>query len=166
MRTKFFLMLVIILLTCNLAMAQSETVNKPGLLGWGPRIGISVDPDQFFFGGQADYGYFLKTIRLQPNFEIGFGDSATLVAINFDAAFRPIQTESSWMPYLGGGISVNFYSGEKYYGSNEIDTKGGISAIAGIGREWSNGRRFFLEFKLGIIKSPDIKILVGGSFLH
>ena len=110
MRIKPFLMLAVVLFTCNLAMAQSETVNKTGLLAWGPRIGISVDPDQFFFGGQADYGYFLKTIRLQPNFEIGIGDSATLVAINFDAAFRPIQTESSWMPYLGAGFGVNFYT--------------------------------------------------------
>ncbi len=166
MRTKSFLMLAIILFTCNLAMAQSETANKTGLLGWGPRIGISVDPDQFFFGGQADYGYFLKTIRLQPNFEIGIGDSATLVAINFDAAFRPIQTESSWMPYLGAGFGVNFYTWDTDYGSKKNDAKGGISALAGIGREWSNGRRFFLEFKLGIIKSADIKILAGGSFLH
>jgi len=166
MRTKLFLMLAIILFTSNLAIAQPENVNKPGLLAWGPRIGISVDPDQFFFGGQADYGYFLKTIRLQPNFEIGFGDSATLVAINFDAAFRPIQTESSWAPYLGAGIAVNFYTWDTDYGSKKNDAKGGINALAGIGREWPNGRRFFLEFKLGIIKSPDIKILVGESFLH
>jgi hypothetical protein len=166
MQKKMVLISVIILLSCNLAMAQSETVNKAGLLGWGPRVGISVEPDQFFFGGQADYGYFLKIIRLQPNFEIGFGDSATLVTINFDAAYRPVQAGSSWTPYVGGGIGVNFYSWEIEYGHRKNATKVGVSALGGIGREWPNGARFFLEVKLGVINSPDIKILAGGTFLH
>ena len=44
----------------------------------GIRGGISVDPDQFYFGGHLETSPLVDRLYFRPNVEIGIGDDLTL----------------------------------------------------------------------------------------
>jgi hypothetical protein len=66
------------LLVAASGVARAEDV---GYRGWGPRVGVTMDPDQVHFGAHIDSGNLARHIRLQPNVEVGIGDDLTLVAL-------------------------------------------------------------------------------------
>jgi hypothetical protein len=136
------------------ALAQDSV----GYRGWGPRIGVTVGPDQFHFGAHVDLGYFAQHFRLQPNIEVGVGSDRTVVALNGEAAYRFLSPWGNWSPYLGGGLGVNVVSAH----GNHTDL--GVSAMGGIEKILAGGDRFFLEGKLGLVDSPDWKFTVGWTF--
>ena len=45
--------------------------------GPGVRAGVSVDPDQFYFGGHYETGELIDRLYLRPNLEVGVGDDVT-----------------------------------------------------------------------------------------
>ena len=138
---------------------------KVGFRGWGPRVGLTFNPDQVHFGAHLDFGNFARHIRFQPNVEIGFGDGLTLFAINAEAAYRFASRWDVWTPYLGGGIGANIVSVDKGK-DNGSSTDFGASILGGIEKGLANGHRFFLEAKLGLADSPDLKITAGWTFYH
>lgn len=155
------LALAIIVSLANLALGQNETEERAGFRGWGPRVGATIDPDQIHFGGHVDFGNFVERIRFQPNIEMGFGDHVTVVAVNFEGAYRFRSQWDVWTPYLGGGPGLNFYSlddGDK--------TRVGLNILGGIEKGLSNGDRFFVEAKIGLGDAPDLKITAGWTFFH
>ena len=81
-----------------------------GFRGWGPRVGLSLNPDQVHFGAHLDFGNFAQHVRFQPNVELGFGDDVKLFTINAEAAYRFSSTWDVWTPYLGGGLGANIKS--------------------------------------------------------
>ncbi len=137
--------------------------NEVGYRGWGPRVGLTVDPDQVHFGLHADFGNFGRHVRFQPNVEVGVGDDVTLVAVNFEAAYRFSGNWDVWSPYLGGGLGVNFTSIDNRRG-DDTDSDVGVSVLGGIERGLSSGSRFFTEVKLGLSDAPDAKITFGWTF--
>lgn len=137
--------------------------DKFGYRGWGPRIGLTLDPDQVHFGAHVDFGNFARHIRLQPNVEIGFGDGFTLLALNAEVAYRFASQWDVWTPYLGGGIGANFVSGG---GNNGSNSGFGVNILGGIEKGLANGSRFFVEAKLGFADSPDLKLTAGWTFYH
>jgi hypothetical protein len=139
--------------------------SKVGFRGWGPRVGLTFNPDQVHFGGHLDFGNFAKHIRLQPNVEIGLGDGLTLFAINAEAAYRFAERWDVWTPYLGGGLGFNIVSVDNG-GDNGSNTDIGASILGGIEKGLANGHRFFIEAKLGLADSPDLKGTVGWTFYH
>ncbi len=154
--------LVVVTLMPALALAQSENV---GFRGWGPRVGVTVDPDQVHFGFHFDFGNFSRRVRFQPNFELGLGDDVTVAAINFEAAYRFRAQWEVWGPYAGGGIGVNILNGDNVGGrGDDSDTEIGLNVLGGIERGLSGGDRFFMELKLGLTDSPDAKVTVGWTF--
>jgi hypothetical protein len=136
---------------------------KVGWRGWGPRVGMSFNPDQVYFGAHVDFGNFAQHIRFQPNLEIGFGDDMTLFAINAEAAYRFASRWDVWTPYLGGGIGANIVSPN---GGGKSETDFGASILGGIEKGLANGSRFFIEAKLGLADAPDLKLGVGWTFYH
>ena len=138
--------------------------SKVGFRGWGPRVGLTFNPDQFHFGAHLDFGNFGHHVRFQPNVEIGFGDDLTLFAINAEAAYRFASRWDVWTPYLGGGIGANIVSADN--GDRGSDTDFGASILGGIEKGLANGHRFFIEAKLGLADSPDVKATVGWTFYH
>jgi hypothetical protein len=56
-------------------------------VGWGPRGGMTMDPDQAHFGMHVDAGEIVPRLRFQPNLEMGFGDDLFLVAFNAEAIY-------------------------------------------------------------------------------
>lgn len=142
------------------AMAESDI----GYRGWGPRVGLTVDPDQVHVGFHADFGHFANHVRFQPNFEIGFGDGWTVGAFNAEAAYRFSGEWEAWSPYLGGGIGLNFIGHEDRGFRDRSDTEAGLNLIGGLERGLAGGDRFFTEAKLGLANSPDLKLTVGWTF--
>ncbi len=138
---------------------------KVGFRGWGPRVGMSLSPDQVYFGAHLDFGNFAQHVRFQPNVEIGFGDGITLFAINAEAAYRFASRWDVWTPYLGGGIGANI-SSVNGSGKSDPNTDFGASVLGGIEKGLANGSRFFIEAKLGLADAPDLKLGVGWTFYH
>ncbi|MFN0151451.1 MAG: hypothetical protein ACKVU1_12180 [bacterium] len=160
------------LLALTLALAPSAARGSDphsdiGFRGWGPRVGLTFDPDQFHFGAHMDFGNFAKHVRFQPNIEVGLGDDITLVAINFEAAYRFRESWDVWSPYLGGGIGANIVSYDSNGLGDDSSTDLGVNVLGGIEKGLSSGDRFFLEAKLGLVdESPDVKLTAGWTFYH
>jgi len=157
--------IIAVLLTLTFALASSST--EAHLRGWGPRFGMTVDPDQVHLGAHLDLGYLVSRLRMQPNFEMGLGDNVTLASVNFETAYMFSMSRDRWRPYAGGGLGINWYSWD--HGSRfgtHTDARAGLSALGGIERHLGQNTRFFAEMKLGLIDAPDMKWTVGWTFQY
>jgi len=141
--------------------ARAEQAPELGLRGWGPRVGLTMGPDQVHFGAHLDFGNLASRVRLQPNVEVGIGDDRTFTAINAEAAYRFNSRWEAWSPYAGGGLGFDIVNFEGVDGSH---TDVGMSVLGGIERGLSHGDRFFIEAKLGISDAPDWKFTAGWTF--
>ena len=122
----------------------------------GVRAGLSVDPDQFYFGGHFETEEFIDQLHLRPNLELGVGDDVTTVALNIEVVYKiPLRTRRGTNFYFGGGPAINFYDFD-----NRSDTRGGLNLLAGL--EFDNGLLF--EVKGGLFDSPDLKVGIGYTF--
>ncbi len=132
-----------------LAASPAHAQVAPGIQG-----GISLDPDQFYFGGHVETAPLVDRVRFRPSVDIGIGDDLTVVAGNFDFTYT-FPGSSPWNLYVGGGPSINFYDSDG--GSN---TEGGFNFIIGA----KNRDGLFFEMKVGLADSPDLKFGVGYTF--
>ena len=123
--------------------------------GPGVRGGVSIDPDQFYFGGHYETSSLVDQLHFRPNLEIGIGDDVVATAINFEFVYK-FPSRSPWRLYAGGGPAVNFYS----FDNDNSETEGGFNFL--IGAEQRSG--LFFELKVGVIDSPDLKFGVGYTF--
>ena len=41
--------------------ANADPLTKTGWRGWGPRVGVTMNPDQFHFGGHVDFWQLRQT---------------------------------------------------------------------------------------------------------
>jgi hypothetical protein len=149
-------------LTLTTSPAWGGAGDAIGYRGWGPRVGLSLGPDQFVFGAHMDFGSFAEHFRLQPNVEIGVGDGRPFTAVNVETSYRFANTWGAWSPYAGGGLGIDMVGGEEGRGAAGADL--GASAVGGIEEALSNGERFFMETKIGLADAPDIKFMVGWTF--
>jgi hypothetical protein len=120
----------------------------------GVRAGVSVDPDQFYFGGHVETPPLVDEIRFRPNVEIGIGSDLTVVAANLEFTYR-FPSQRDWYVYAGSGPALTFVDTE-----DDTDAGGGLNILIGV--EHSGG--LFAEFKVGILDSPRVKFGVGYSF--
>lgn len=121
----------------------------------GVRVGVSGDPDQFFFGAHVETAPLLDHLTFRPNAEVGFGDDQTLIAFNFEFAYSiPIQRQP-WRVYLGAGpaLIIDTHSGN-------TDAGGGLNFLVGL----QHRKGLFAELKVGAIDSPSVKFAVGYVF--
>jgi len=121
----------------------------------GIRGGISVDPDQFYFGGHFETSPLIDRLYFRPNVEVGFGDDLTLLAANMEFVYK-FSINRAWNLYAGGGPALNVYMFDGD-GDNDSETEAGVNVLVGV--EQANG--LFFEFKVGAIDSPDFKFGVG-----
>lgn len=122
---------------------------------FGVRAGASADPDQFFFGGHYETKPLMKNLTFRPNIEVGVGDDVTLVAFNIEFAYWIDLDNQPWRVYLGGGPAANLYDRD-----DSTDLEGGFNLM--VGAQHRGG--LFVEFKVGLIDSPDVKFGVGYAF--
>jgi len=146
-------------------LAAPSTAQDIGLQSWGLRGGVSLNPDQFHFGVFVDAGHLTKDIRFQPGFELGLGNGVRLGAVNLDALY--FLKPSSFRPYLGGGLGINFIDVTDGFSEEEgLQIKPAVNIVGGV--EWGEGgkgsRRYLLEARLGLGDTPDFKITAGLTF--
>jgi len=133
-----------------------------GYQGWGPRVGLSVNPDQVFVGGHIDMGEAFPHVRFQPNAELGFGDDRTVFQLDGDFHYRFLEDWDVWNPYLGGGLGLVHTSVDGGGSGSDFE----LHMVGGIEKYISRGK-FFLETKLGVVdESPDWKFLAGWTFVN
>jgi hypothetical protein len=141
------LSLALLALTSTAAFAQ----------GPGVRAGVSVNPDQFYFGGHYETDELIDQLYLRPNVEVGLGDDVKTLALNIEAIYKiPLKKQRGMTFYAGGGPAINYYN----FDEDSSDTKGGLNLLAGL--EFND--RFFLEVKAGLVDSPDLKVGIGYTF--
>ena len=117
----------------------------------GARAGVSVDPDQFYFGGHFESAPLIDRLRFRPNVEIGVGDDTTLVGFNVEFAYF-FPTRSPWQLYAGGGPALNVIDVH-----DETDAEPGLNVLVGV----QHSKGLFFEFKVGAFDSPEFKFGVG-----
>ena len=120
----------------------------------GIRAGLSVNPDQFYFGGHVETPPLVDQLRFKPNVEIGVGNDVTVVALNIEFAYV-FPSQRPWNVYAGGGPALVIVDT-----SEDTDSGGGFNLM--VGAEHRSG--LFMEVKVGVVDSPDLKIGVGYSF--
>ena len=131
----------------------------------GPRIGVSVDPGQILFGGQAVVSEVAPRVEFVPSAEIGLGDQQTNVAFNMDFDYRLAIEGSEWTPYVGGGIGLDFASFDRPGPvRDDSETNVGATFILGATAPTRSGSKFFTEFRLGLGDLPSLKIMAGWNF--
>lgn len=136
-------LLGLVLFSSTPALAQD-----PGIRG-----GISVDPDQFYFGGHLETSPLIDRVHFRPNLEVGVGNDLMLIAANMEFVYK-FSTRRAWNLYAGGGPALNIYMID---GADDSELDAGFNVLAGV--ESSGG--LFFEFKVGAIDSPDFKFGVG-----
>jgi hypothetical protein len=160
MKRMIIILAIAIILGTGSAYSQGTGM---GFRGWGPRLGLTIDPDQIHFGIHADFGDFTQRLRFQPNFELGFGDNLTVGTTNFEVNYRFRQNWAVWTPYLGGGLGIIFVDRDNSLGGGN-DTDLGANIMGGIEKGIAGGDRFFIEAKIGLADAPDMKFTVGWTF--
>jgi len=121
----------------------------------GIRGGISVDPDQFYFGGHLETSPLIDRLYFRPNVELGIGDDLTLLAANMEFVYK-FTTRRPWNIYAGGGPALNVFMRDDV----DSETEAGLNILVGV----EQARGLFFEFKIGAIDSPDFKFGVGWTF--
>lgn len=122
----------------------------------GLRGGLTVDPDQFYFGGHLETPPLVDRLYFRPNVEVGFGDDLTLIAANMEFVYK-FPSRGSWRIYAGGGPALNVYMVDD---ADDSDTDAGLNLLVGV----ESARGLFFEFKMGVVDSPDFKFGVGWTF--
>lgn len=122
----------------------------------GLRGGLTVDPDQFYFGGHLETSPLVDRLYFRPNVEVGLGDDLTLIAANMEFVYK-FPSRGGWGIYAGGGPALNVYM---YDGDDNSDTDAGLNLLVGV----ESARGLFFEFKMGVVDSPDFKFGVGWTF--
>ena len=153
MRRLFRKETVVVVLSLMMWIVSSEPAHAQGP---GVRAGVSVDPDQFYFGGHYETGELIDRLRFRPNLEVGVGDDVTTVAANIEVIYKiPVKKRRGTSFYLGGGPAINWYDTE-----DDTDAEAGFNLLGGI----EFNERFFFEVKGGLADSPDLKIGIGYTF--
>ena len=118
----------------------------------GIRGGISVDPDQFYFGGHLETSPLIDRLYFRPNVEVGVGDDLVLIAANMEFVYK-FTANRPWNIYAGAGPALNIYMVD----DADSETDAGFNIMVGV----EQSRGLFFEFKIGAIDSPDFKFGVG-----
>jgi hypothetical protein len=150
-RYRYVLLLLIGLAWASPAQAQTE---------YGLRVGVSGGPGQFFVGGHVETKPLIDRLTFRPNFEIGWGDSQTVLCFNFEFAYR-LKFDSKprpWWIYVGGGPAAVY----THVDNGGSDFGGGFNFLVGV----QHKKGLFAELKGGLGDSPDVKFMVGYSHSH
>lgn len=150
-RVSFWVCLVFLGLTGAMTAAPADAQQvAPGV-----QAGVSLDPDQFYFGGHLETSPLIDRLRFRPSVDIGIGDGGSAIAGNFDFTYT-FPGGRLWNLYVGAGPSINWYNAD----NGGSDTQGGFNVIIGA----KNTRGLLFEMKVGMEGSPDLKFGVGYTF--
>ena len=143
---RYIFALLTVLIWAGTAEAQG-----PGIRG-----GVSIDPDQGYFGAHYETGALVDRLHFRPNVEAGLGDDLTTISLNFEFAYKfPTRNALAAVRRrrAGGELLHLRHRGRR----RRTETDAGLNFLFGV--EQRSG--LFFEFKLGVIDSPEVKFGVG-----
>jgi hypothetical protein len=120
----------------------------------GVRVGMSVQPDQFYFGAHTQIGEVVPKVWFRPNAELGIGGGDSVLGLNAEFAYYPGRRNRIWRPYLGVGPGLNIFF------ERQQELHASLNFLAGL--QHRDG--FFTEMKVGAFDGPQLKIGAGYSF--
>ncbi len=158
--------LLAIVVLAALAPAAALAAGGGGaFIAWGPRVGVSLSPDQLVFGGQVTTHDIAPRVTLDPDVEFGLGDHQTVLAVNGDFHYHLTLEDSDWTPYVGLGIGVNFFDTDRPFPEHDLtETNVGLNLIAGSVVPTGSTGQFFAEAKIGAGDIPSLKLIAGWNF--
>ena len=119
--------------------------------GIGFQGGVTVDPEQAYFGTHFETGELFQNFRFRPGIDGGFGGDFSLASVNIEFLYN-FAIGRSWSVYQGGGPAVVFLRQ-----NDQTSTHAGSFFTFGFAHE--NG--FFTDFKLGTGTMPTLKFTAG-----
>jgi hypothetical protein len=122
--------------------------------GFGVRTGVSVDPDQFYFGAHAD----VRAAREEPLVPAQHRDRSRRRRDADRAECRArvlVPVEEQLAPLRGRRPGLNIYDHD-----NGSDTQAGLNFLLGVAHRGG----FFVEAKVGAFDSPNLKFGFGYTF--
>ena len=140
------------------AFVVAQPAAAQSLEEYGVRAGVSVDPDQFYFGGHVQTEPLIDRLHFRPNVEIGVGDHTTLIGFNVEFAYF-FPTRSPWQLYAGGGPALNVINVD-LDPDDDTRSEAGLNVLVGV----QHAKGLFFEFKVGAFDSPEFKFGVGYSW--
>jgi hypothetical protein len=139
----------------NLCWVSSAWAQK----GVGVRAGVSIDPEQFYFGGHITTGPVVDRLWFRPNVEVGVGDNSSSVGLNGEFAyFVPLQRRGTDV-YFGAGPALNIFSSGPSR-ARHTSTGPGFNFVLGVAQR----KGWFAEMKIGALDSPRFKFGIGYTF--
>lgn len=141
------------------AVLTAVAVSSASAGGFGPRFGVTIDPDQLHAGMQFHAVEITPQLAFLPGFDVGAGDDAIGVSGNFDFKYVFAQGPQRWRPYLGAGPGIFFLDAD----GHESQTDVGVNFFGGMQTPTRSGL-FFTEMRLGLVYEPDVKLTVGWMF--
>jgi hypothetical protein len=150
------------LLLAGPAAAQVGYTDTEATYPIGVRAGYTSweDVGQMHFGVDYRMGEIMENLSFTPNLEIGLGDNLTVAAFNGDVTWSFSEMVSApWGLYGGGSLALIWADPEGGDANSDL----GISALAGLTRRFDNGHEGLLEFRVGLMDSPGLKITLGYS---
>ena len=136
----------------SLALAVLLLTNaRAGAQGVGFQGGLTIDPEQGFFGTHLETGELFPNFRFRPGVDGAFGDDFSLATINVEFLYY-IQVGRSWSLYQGGGPAIVFLRRD-----GDTSTHGATFYTFGFAHESG----FFTDFKVGGGSGPTLKFGVG-----
>jgi hypothetical protein len=148
-RTFVWAVVAVALLVSPLAVSPAQAQMRTGVQG-----GMSVDPDQIFFGAHVRTAPLVDQLRFRPSLDLGIGEDITLVGLNFDFTYS-FRSKQPWGMYVGAGPSMNI---SRF--NNSSNTQAGFDFI--IGAQHRDG--LFGELKVGAGGAPGLKLGIGYTF--
>lgn len=129
--------------------------------GAGIQGGISVDPDQLYFGGHLRLGKVVEKLWFRPSLDVGLGSDLTSIGINGEFLYPVLLQNPKWDIYFGAGPAINIFTFHRDFpGRNDNDVGAGFNLLIGLGHR--DG--FFGEIKVGALDSPEFKLGFGYTF--
>ena len=122
--------------------------------GLGMRAGMSMGPDQFLIGAQAEFGPVVGSSFFVPSLDVGLNDQTTVIA-NADLRWYLLPLPETGIYFYGSAGPAIVIS---------PDTDIGLSLTAGVHIPMKNQRRYNVELRFGFGDIPDLKIVVALMF--
>ncbi len=157
-KKNFLSKLSLTLIILGFLFASSNFLLAQG--GTGVRMGVSIDPDQIYFGGHFEAGPVMESLWVRPNLEVGIGNDITSISLNFELAYWIPLESKTWKTYIGAGPALNVYIVDTGTGGRDSNVEPGFNILMALAH---NGG-LFTELKLGALDSPDLKFGIGFSW--
>jgi hypothetical protein len=147
MRFAIFKAAVVAILFVTALLAGVTDVRARSGSGVGVLAGQDTGSNDFFIGGQAEFGPIINSAFLVPSAHIGLNDGIS-VAANLDLRWYLLPLPETGIRIYGAAGPTMLFTSE---------TEVGLSLTAGFEIPMRNRRRYNVELRFGFGDIPDLK---------